>query len=349
MDGFVVRWASARLILRSPVSVGFCRGMGVCLLVMLALAVVAWGQTAQELEDIFWQEVVCERTREVEAYLKEYPSGTYVAKARACLAAIARRVEAEEALALDRQTIIWVQRGLAALNYPVGVPDGQLRQVTRTALLQWQEARGLGATGYLTSAQVDRLTAAGRAEAVRQLEEAERRQAARAARQQAQAQAQDTEAALDLDRQARIRVQQGLMSLDYPVEVADGLFGPTTRLALQNWQRAKGFTATGYLTSEQATALIEAGGQRQAAEEVEQRAAAEAERRRAEEAERQQAQETARQREANELVNTMVWSSCESRQGHSGWGCRRGERAAAMTGLSIRFTSASRFIWGNTK
>ena len=299
--------------------------------IMLVLAAVAWGQTARELEDIFWQEVVCERAREVEAYLKEYPSGTYVAEARACLAAIARRVETEEALALDRQTIIWVQRGLTALNYPVGVPDGQLGQATRTALWQWQEARGLGATGYLTSAQVDRLTAAGRAEAVRQIEEAERRQATRVARQQAQ----DTEAALDLDRRARIRVQQGLMSLDYPVEVADGLFGPTTRLALQNWQRDKGFTATGYLTSEQATALLEAGGQRQAAEEAaQQQAATEAERQRAaEEAERQRAvaeaerqraaaeaerqraaaeaerqrqtQEAARQREANELVNTI--------------------------------------------
>ncbi len=281
--------------------------------IMLVLAAVAWGQTARELEDIFWQEVVCERAREVEAYLKEYPSGTYVAEARACLAAIARRVETEEALALDRQTIIWVQRGLTALNYPVGVPDGQLGQATRTALWQWQEARGLGATGYLTSAQVDRLTAAGRAEAVRQIEEAERRQATRAARQQAQ----DTEAALDLDRRARIRVQQGLMSLDYPVEVADGLFGPTTRLALQNWQRDKGFTATGYLTSEQATALLEAGGQRQAAEEAaQQQAATEAERQRAaEEAERQRAvAEAERQRAAAEAERQRAAAEAERRR-----------------------------------
>ena len=472
--------------------------------IMLVLAAVAWGQTARELEDIFWQEVVCERAREVEAYLKEYPSGTYVAEARACLAAIARRVEAEETLALDRQTIIWVQRGLTALDYPVGVPDGQLGQATRSALWQWQEASGLVATGYLTSAQVDRLTTAGRAEAVRQIEEDTRRQAARIERQQAR----ETEAALDLDRRARIRVQQELMSLDYPVEVADGLFGPTTRLALQNWQRDKGFTATGYLTSEQATALIEAGGQRQAAEEAaQQQAAFEAERRRAEEAERQRAtaeaerqrtaeeaerrraeeaerqraaveaerrraEEAERQRAAAEAERQRAprkrngngqrskrndggrkrrsgngrrpkrngsgrprkrngngqrskrndggrkrrsgngrrpkrngsgrprkrngngqrskrngggrkrrsgngrrpkrsgsdrcrkprgsvrrtswstpsgWSSCASRQGHSGWGCQRGERAAAMKDRSIRFASLSRFIWGNTK
>ena len=198
---------------------------------------------------------MCERAREVEAYLQEYPSGTYVAEAQACLAAIARRVEAEEALALDSQTIIWVQRGLATLGYPVGVPDGQLGPATRTALWQWQEASGLVATGYVTPAQVDRLTTAGREAAARQVEEAARRQAARAAQQQAQ----ETEVALGLDRRARIRVQQGLMSLDYPVEVADGLFGPVTRLALRNWQRAKGFTATGYLTSEQATTLMEAG------------------------------------------------------------------------------------------
>ena len=291
-------------------------GWGASLLVMLALVAVARGQTAPELEDIFWQEVVCERAREVEAYLQEYPSGTYVAEARACLAAIARRVEAEEALALDSQTIIWVQRGLATLGYPVGVPDGQLGQATRTALWQWQEASGLVATGYVTPAQVDRLTTAGREAAARQVEEEARWQAARAAQQQAQ----ETEVALGLDRRARIRVQQGLMSLDYPVEVADGLFGPVTRLALRNWQRAKGFTATGYLTSEQATTLMEAGRaaadlppaeaqqlaaaerQRQAAEAERQRqAAAEAERQRqAAEAERARQAEAERQRQAEE-------------------------------------------------
>ena len=293
--------------------------------IMLVLAAVAWGQTARELEDIFWQEVVCERAREVEAYLKEYPNGTYVAEARACLAAIARRVEAEETLALDRQTIIWLQRGLTALDYPVGVPDGQLGQATRSALWQWQEASGLVATGYLTSAQVDRLTTAGRAEAVRQIEEDTRRQAARIERQQAR----ETEAALDLDRRARIRVQQELMSLDYPVEVADGLFGPTTRLALQNWQRDKGFTATGYLTSEQATALIEAGGQRQAAEEAaQQQAAAEAERQRAaEEAERQRAAVETERRRAEEAERQQAAAEAERQRAAVEAERRRAEEA----------------------
>ncbi len=64
---------------------------------------------------------------------------------------------------------------------------------------------------------------------------------------------------LDLDRAARILVQQGLASLDYPAGIADGLFGPSTRAALRAWQRGKGFAATGYLTRAQADTLIAQG------------------------------------------------------------------------------------------
>jgi len=64
---------------------------------------------------------------------------------------------------------------------------------------------------------------------------------------------------LGLDRAARILVQQGLASLDYPAGIADGLFGPSTRAALRAWQRGKGFAATGYLTRAQADTLIAQG------------------------------------------------------------------------------------------
>ena len=70
---------------------------------------------------------------------------------------------------------------------------------------------------------------------------------------------------LGLDRRARQLVQQGLISLDYSVGAADGLFGPATRTALRQWQAGKGFAATGYLTWEQADTLIAQGREATAA------------------------------------------------------------------------------------
>ena len=67
------------------------------------------------------------------------------------------------------------------------------------------------------------------------------------------------EQGLGLDREDRILVQRGLAALDYSVGTADGLFGPATRRALRAWQAAKEFTATGYLTREQAATLIAQG------------------------------------------------------------------------------------------
>ena len=119
-----------------------------------------------------------------------------------------------------------------------------------------------------------------------------------------------------MDRAARVLVQQGLASLEYSVGAADGLFGPATRGALREWQRGKGFVATGYLTREQADALIATGRDAVAAqrerEEAERlaraTAQAETERQRKAEEERQrtaaeqqrQAQEAERQRQTEE-------------------------------------------------
>ena len=77
------------------------------------------------------------------------------------------------------------------------------------------------------------------------------------------------EGQLGLDRAAHILVQQGLVSLGYLAGIADGLFGPSTREALRQWQRGKGFTATGYLTREQADTLMAQGQDAVAAAEAE--------------------------------------------------------------------------------
>ena len=67
------------------------------------------------------------------------------------------------------------------------------------------------------------------------------------------------EAALGLDRSARVQVQQGLAKLKLGVGYADGLFGKKTRGAIKAWQEGKGFEGTGYLTKEQAETLAALG------------------------------------------------------------------------------------------
>ena len=172
-------------------------------------------QTAQEIEEVFWQSVVCERAGEVELYLETYPQGRYVAEAWACL---------EQQLGLDRAARVLVQQGLTALEYEVGAADGLFGPATRAALRAWQTGKGFAATGYLTRAQAETLMAQGReavaaqrqreaarqqAEAERERREAERRRAQEAERrraQEAERQAQEREA--ERQRQEAVRKQR---------------------------------------------------------------------------------------------------------------------------------------------
>ena len=155
-------------------------------LLFLMLSGPALGQTAEEIEDLFWRSVECKSKRQVELYLETYPNGAYIADARACL---------EGQLGLERAERILVQRGLVALDYSAGVADGLFGPATRKAIRAWQAAKEFAVTGYLTRDQADALIAQGRevvaqadAERKRQEEEA-RRQAAEAERQR---QAQET-------------------------------------------------------------------------------------------------------------------------------------------------------------
>ena len=58
-----------------------------------------------------------------------------------------------------------------------------------------------------------------------------------------------------MSREQRIQVQQGLGALGFDPGPADGLFGPKTRVAIWDWQNAKGLEATGFLTRDEAEAL----------------------------------------------------------------------------------------------
>ena len=53
--------------------------------------------------------------------------------------------------------------------------------------------------------------------------------------------------------------QKGLVSLGFDPGPADGLFGGRTRTAIRRYQREKGFAETGYLTEEEARALVALG------------------------------------------------------------------------------------------
>ena len=140
---------------RAPVWRAPCgrRLQSLALLVLFLLPGLAIGQTEREFEDVFWESVECQSALQVQAYLEQYPTGAYVAGARACL---------EGQLGLDRSARRLVQQGLTALDYEVGAADGLFGPATRAALRDWQAGKGFAATGYLTQEQAETLMAQGR-------------------------------------------------------------------------------------------------------------------------------------------------------------------------------------------
>ena len=175
-------------------------------LLLFTQADPAPGQTAQEIEDLFWRSVECESARQVELYLETYPNGAYVAEAHACL---------EGQLGLDRAAQRLVQQGLAAVGYDPGPADGLFGAKpgtrTRTAIRAWQVAKGMEETGYLTREQADTLLALGRETVAEQREQEEARRQARAEaerkrqEEEARRQAQEAERrrAVEAEQQAR--------------------------------------------------------------------------------------------------------------------------------------------------
>lgn len=79
-----------------------------------------------------------------------------------------------------------------------------------------------------------------------------------------QAEAEAVEAGLGLSRPARQQIQRDLTLLEHDTRGIDGIFGPGTRSAIRGWQRARGFTVTGFLTAPQIRQLRDAAAQRAA-------------------------------------------------------------------------------------
>ncbi len=165
----------AGLPMRGRWGLGRAWARAACLLALL-WAGPAGGQTAEEVEEVFWQSVVCEDAVEMRLYLEEYPGGTYEAEARACL---------EAGLGLDQAARRLVQRGLAAVGQAPGPADGLFGgpgAQTREAIREWQKAKRLEATGYVTGEQAAALMELGRAAAQEAAQAAEEQAAQEAAR-----------------------------------------------------------------------------------------------------------------------------------------------------------------------
>lgn len=81
----------------------------------------------------------------------------------------AEAVEAREE-SLSREQRSQVQRGLAALGFDPGPADGLFGPKTRAAIWDWQSAKGLEATGYLTREETEALGAISQ-EATAQVEQ----------------------------------------------------------------------------------------------------------------------------------------------------------------------------------
>ena len=166
-------------------------------------------QIAAERE--FWASVKASKDpAELQAYLDQYPDGTYVVLARGRLKRMQAAADAAEAepgaeivasaestpaspqpasvkpassvptpeeveasLGLERRERRWVQQGLASLGFEPGPADGLFGNRTRAAIRRYQGEKGFDETGHLTPQQSQALAALGE-EAARAHAEARR-------------------------------------------------------------------------------------------------------------------------------------------------------------------------------
>ena len=135
------------------------------------------GPTQAEL--LFWESIKdSTHAADFEAYLEQFPGGTYEVLARNRLKRLTGKQEEkpvvqvavtpdepkrvvspeppaptpesiEAALGLDREERRRIQRGLASLGFDPGPADGLFGRSTRGAIGRWQSSRGQASSGYL--------------------------------------------------------------------------------------------------------------------------------------------------------------------------------------------------------
>ena len=109
-------------------------------------------------------------------------------------------------------------------------------------------------------------------------------------------QARLAEEALNLTISDRRSVQRDLNILEFDTRGIDGIFGPGTRQAIQNWQQQNGFEQTAFLTSDQ-VARLDAQAERRA---------------------RQLEQEAERRRQQAEAADRAFWEETGARGDEAG-------------------------------
>lgn len=122
------------------------------------------------------------------------------------------------------------QQRLSALGFYNGAADGVWGPDTRTAIERFQRSRGLPMTGDLNSATASALRSASQPAPV----------ASRAPTPPEAVQATDPTAVRTM--------QNRLRQLGFFTDPADGVWGPSTQVALENFQRARGLDVSGQLT-----------------------------------------------------------------------------------------------------
>ena len=148
-----------------------------------------------EKELLFWESINdSEHAADFEAYLRQFPGGTYEALARNRLARLTTEPQNEQpsvqvavtpeepkrevspeplapmpdfieaGLRLNREERRLIQQGLTVLGFDPGPSDGLFGQRTREAISRWQvSTRGMVATGYVDADAARTLLAAGEA------------------------------------------------------------------------------------------------------------------------------------------------------------------------------------------
>lgn len=182
-----------------------------------------------------------------QSYLRQFPNGAYASYARDRVQRLGGTVETASNSGLSHSQRVEVQKRLNALGYSTNGTDGSFGPGTRRAISLWQRDRNYNQTGSLTAAQANEILRGSRAGGGN-AQSASVAAASEAARGGG---AQQGERALGLSVAQRSAVQAGLTRRGFDTHGVDGSFGPGTRRAISNWQRANDMPVTGYLTGPQ--------------------------------------------------------------------------------------------------
>ena len=187
----------------------------------------------------------------------------------------------QTALELTRTDRRLIQSSLAAQGFDPGPADGVFGRRTRSAIGQWQAARGKEPTGYLNAEAAELLLARGRGA------------------QEATMTRESVETALGLTPADRRLIQSSLAAQGFDPGPADGVFGRRTRAAIGQWQAGRGEEPTGYLDARTAQLLLAPDTERREVEETVEPDVSEQDRQAGAEAERE------RQRQRREAAAEM--------------------------------------------